>query len=391
MMWITNVHVGCCCFGFLSLVDLSEASNCTYSSDRRLLMLLCHDVIPEHIHIDTDLVSITCFKRNNVITEPTFQGRGWGNITSLELFSHADSSREILVKTRGLSRLKHLKHLRIHHPVMVIEESAFLGLHHLISLDLTDVINVTPGQLLANINAEYFPNLEKLTRVRTGTNSSIEFEFGDLFWRFIDNSQIRFIDISGMNIANFSIYQLLKQCTNLQVFKTEGTLFSSVNIVVKNFTPCYKLRVNFATAVIKKIRLMCSDSKNFFQKRATFELTQSYRLLHAKFRIIENACSAYIFELSVEHLILDSGVQLISEDIWNITSLSLRNNRLINIYIKHLIVNSTLRELSLANTSLVFIHPEALSRITSRIYLDISLNNLQVMNVHHPLLFERLL
>ena len=194
-----------------------------------------------------------------------------------------------------------------------------------------------------------------------------------------------------MNIANFSIYQLLKQCTNLQVFKTEVTLFSSVNIVVKNFTPCYKLRVNFATAVIKKIRLMCSDSKNFFQKRATFELTQSYRLLHAKFRIIENACSAYIFELSVENVILDSGVQLISEDIWNITSLSLRNNRLIYIYIKHLIVNSTLRELSLANTSLVFIHPEALSRITSRIYLDISLNNLQVMNVHHPLLFERLL
>ena len=339
--------------------------------------------------------NITGFKQNWVISNFTIKRQGWENITILNIScGQYGDLVTLFIKSHSLTSLRKLEYLRIQCSNVILERNVFYGLNKLRVLDLTNTTRLAPSQLLNNLNPEFLIALEQLILVRTGIITPGGFQMDDLFWKFACKGSIMKIDISGMKVNSFNVSAMNSRCCNkryIQITLLE-TQFEIVHAELGSTSACKVFHSDRSTGVVVKVlKLWCVQFKSSVNDRLAVELHSAYILTMVTVMSIENMCHVKDLSLYVENFIFSEGFQIKSVNHWNIASLSIKRCKLVSIVEKLILASSSLTYLSMTSNNMEFLHPDAVSGLTSLIHFNISNNYLQYMYIRQELLFERVL
>ena len=385
-----------CIFTICVFPRICCGERCRYTSNYTETEINCINTLQVNSSRNTPLVVIPTFQESVVISNYTFSGPRWENIRLLNITcgTARDPSGQIVVKAYGFSELKSLVYLRLHCVNIILEENAFYGLNQLTILDLSHSANLSPRELVSNLNIEHLGNLTNLLLVQTGISAREGFDMGDEFWNFIGKSRISSLDASMTNIRNFNVTSYCIYGNKLMTFRVSGAHFTTVHASMQRRTRCRLHDLISEGTIIDTVNLYCPNSKGYVDSKIVFDLKQACIFPKAKYYAFKMVCVLKDLTLKMNGLSLKPGFKLQSTNRLNISQLTLVNNDLGTILgtaDNPFITRSTLVSLSITRNKIRFIAQGAISHTTTLVSLDLSYNNLQDMNKRYRLLFENLL
>ena len=271
----TVISLGYCILAMCLYARICSAEGCWYTTDNEIK---CFDTFQANISRNTYSVVLSNFQKPVVISNTTFSRPLWNNITSLSIAcgTPKDPSGHLLVKAFVFSGLHIWVYLKLHCQNLILEKSAFYGLNNLAVLDLSRSVNLSPRDVLSNLNIEHLGNLKQLLLVQTGIHAKVMFDMADEFWNFIGKSRIVLLDASGTNIRNFNVTSYYKYCSKLKTFRVSGARLTTVHASMQHYLPCKQHRPLSEGAIIDTIKLYCPDFKDYFDDNMSFDLNSAF-------------------------------------------------------------------------------------------------------------------
>ncbi|KAH3795223.1 hypothetical protein DPMN_148771 [Dreissena polymorpha] len=172
--------------------------NCEHVNDT----FMCYENIPADLPPNVKRVQLHCIDPME-ITNETFQGGGWDNVTYLMLFMNGQSSTTL--HGRLFTGMKHLTTLHINIVSLeTLDKGVFDGLENLTTLNLDNCVKLNFNDLLDIMsNEDVLPNLHVLSLRKTSYYNYIV-TLGERFWKMFKRP-VTFLDISEMKVTGYDL------------------------------------------------------------------------------------------------------------------------------------------------------------------------------------------
>ncbi|KAH3850678.1 hypothetical protein DPMN_093103 [Dreissena polymorpha] len=194
----------------------------------------CYGSIPAELPSNVTRVALDCIDPM-LITNETFRGGGWGNLTYIRLFwkSHTTNNLSGGIFT-GLKRLTAL-HINIL-SLKTLDKGVFDGLENVTILNLDDCWKLNFNDFLDVMsNEDVLPNLHSLSLRKTSSENNYGAILGERFWKMFQRPLLS-LDISQMKVNAYDMRILEADqslCRRLE-------LLNMSSISISNHQNCFK-------------------------------------------------------------------------------------------------------------------------------------------------------
>ncbi|KAH3850668.1 hypothetical protein DPMN_093093 [Dreissena polymorpha] len=357
----------------------------------------CYESIPAELPKNASRLELDCIDPMS-ITNETFRGGGWENLTYIRLFWKSHTTNNLLGGIfTGLKNLTAL-HINIL-SLKTLDKGVFDGLENVTILNLDDCWQLNFNDFLDIMsNEDVLPNLHSLSLKKTSSGNNYDVILGQRFWKMFKRP-VMSLDISQMKVNAYDIRILEADqslCRRLE-------LLNMSSISISNHQNCFKSKtrslqnlkvLDFSSVYIDghgiDASFLCSpltrSISNVHDMRITRENTGRVKLMdNIDTLYVDQLCgdaenlSPFIFQ-HIKNMSYGStgGYRLMP----NLKRVYFRKNniRVLDVEV-HTDTQSSLEFIDFTDNGLEYIHPVLFQNFPSLKYLILSSNRLGQMQL----------
>lgn len=352
-------------------------------------LLRCVNVIPNTIKNGIQNVSLEFTESVNLF-KSSFEGDGWGNITSLQIINQFQT-KAITFTPFCFTGLARLQQLHIHTRMVYFQTKSCSGLSRLVQLDLTNSTDFSKNDLTLCLASEMLPCLEVLILAGVAVNHQ-GLIIDSSFSKMISERPISVLDLSYSSASFLNITDLLRSCSHLKKISFHGMFVGNAVGIDRdnNLQPCRNLTFIDISEVSSHGKRICEFSYVHTLSDIVFNL-DAYRVFSSlKTGLINELCKG--METEPEHIFQNiTNVRFMSTDHSNLKEIALENNKLAYVDIEFICKKPTLESVSLSGNAMRYLSPKTLGCLYTLKHLDLSQNKLERMRVNNISFFNILL
>lgn len=363
----------------LCTVTFTLADNSCMLSQKDTLK--CKNIIP------TDLLDgvtrVELVSSSIVFASSLFKGKGWNNITSLEITSNG-IKEAVLFKASCFETLVRLTNLQLHLLKVLLDKDTFKGLHNVEVLDLTNSTNIQQSDLIGVLSASCLPKLRTL--IIAGTGIYYGYFLNEDFWKQMEKLKISYLGISYVRADIVNMTAFLIHSKYVRTLIARGLYIGTFYEAGKTFNVLTKIRVLDISKSSMLGLVTCVVSQYSGYKDITINLERLRAFSAVQNLLIDGLCDG--LKISLQNI---RNISFKSDVSFNLKSLSLNNNGLVHVDVIFSGHFPTLTWLSGSGNMMEYLNPNVFRGICALKNLDLSMNKLETMNRENITQFQVLL